>query len=71
MTCREFAATLAPEIRPKCKRPIKVFAVLREPLDWMGSWYRFRQRDGVPDQSGGRTSIRQRILTRASRPMTI
>lgn len=55
MTCREFAATLAPEIRPKCKRPIKVFAVLREPLDWIGSWYRFRQRDGVPDP---RNSIR-------------
>ncbi|MGV8988659.1 MAG: gamma-glutamyl kinase [Cypionkella sp.] len=47
MTYREFMATLEPEIRPNCKRPIEVFAVMREPLDWLGSWYRFRQRDSI------------------------
>lgn len=24
-----------------------VVALMREPLDWLGSWYRYRQRDGI------------------------
>lgn len=26
-----------------------VVALMREPRDWLGSWYRFRQRDDLPD----------------------
>ena len=25
--------------------PFETFGILRHPLDWMGSWYRYRQRD--------------------------
>src|SRR6056297_3893485 len=32
---------------------LTVLAVMREPLDWLGSWYRYRRRDG---QQGERTS---------------
>lgn len=24
-------------------------ALMREPVDWLGSWYRYRQRDDIPD----------------------
>lgn len=27
------------------------FGVIREPADWLFSWYRYRQRDGVPPES--------------------
>lgn len=27
--------------------PFTVVALIREPRDWLGSWYRYRQRDGV------------------------
>ncbi len=27
-----------------------VVALMREPRDWLGSWYRYRQREDVPDQ---------------------
>ena len=26
-------------------------ALMREPIDWLGSWYRYRQRDGIADRS--------------------
>jgi hypothetical protein len=26
---------------------IEVFCVVREPVDWLGSWYRYRRRDGL------------------------
>lgn len=29
---------------------IDVMAVMREPLDWLGSWYRYRQRDSLRGQ---------------------
>ena len=29
------------------KSPIQTVAVMREPLDWLGSWYRYRQRSGL------------------------
>ena len=25
--------------------PFETFGIVRHPLDWMGSWYRYRQRD--------------------------
>ncbi len=30
---------------------LEVLAVMREPLDWLGSWYRFRKRPALRDQS--------------------
>jgi len=49
MTYREFMATLEPQIRARAGRPLEIFAVMRAPLDWVGSWYRFRQRDHIQD----------------------
>ena len=35
-----------------------VIALMREPLDWLGSWYRYRQReDEVPEKSTRGTQL--------------
>lgn len=38
------------------KRPMELVAVMREPVDWLGSWYRYRSRpqlDGKPNSTAG------------------
>ncbi len=30
--------------------PFEVVAMIREPRDWLGSWYRYRQRDALADE---------------------
>lgn len=34
-----------PMFEKVCKTEMDVIAVMREPIDWLGSWYRFRRRD--------------------------
>ncbi|MEM7190462.1 MAG: gamma-glutamyl kinase [Pseudomonadota bacterium] len=31
--------------------PLEVVCLFREPIDWLNSWWRYRNRDGVPDPS--------------------
>ncbi|MFC7705156.1 hypothetical protein ACFQXB_13205 [Plastorhodobacter daqingensis] len=40
---------LAPYLERASGHTFEVVALMREPLDWLGSWYRFRQRDDVMD----------------------
>lgn len=44
---------LGPYLRAVTKADFEVVALMREPLDWLGSWYRFRQRDDIPDSEKG------------------
>lgn len=37
--------------------PFAVVAMIREPRDWLGSWYRFRQRDGMTDAAESTVGI--------------
>jgi len=37
------------------QRPMELMAVIREPLDWLGSWYRYRGRDAI---AGGEKSTK-------------
>ena len=30
--------------------PLETFRIVRQPMDWMGSWYRYRQRDQLKGQ---------------------
>lgn len=30
--------------------PLETVAVIRDPVDWLGSWYRYRARPGIPDK---------------------
>lgn len=39
---------LAPFLEKTANGPFMVVAVMREPLDWLGSWYRFRSRKTLP-----------------------
>lgn len=42
-----------PMIEKFCEGPFEIVAVMREPVDWLGSWYRYRSRDAL---RGTRTS---------------
>lgn len=42
---RQYLNRIRPLLAPLGKRPFESVAVMREPLDWLRSWYRFRSRD--------------------------
>ncbi len=44
---RRYRTQLAPYFEDRGARPMEVMAVIREPIDWLGSWYRYRSRDAV------------------------
>lgn len=46
---RRFRRFLEPFLEHGAKDPFTLIGVMREPLDWLGSWYRYRQRDGMPN----------------------
>lgn len=41
---KRFDRMIAPYALPLMNTPIISVAVIREPIDWLGSWYRYRQR---------------------------
>jgi hypothetical protein len=40
---------LGPYLRAATKEEFEVVALMREPLDWLASWYRFRRREELTD----------------------
>ncbi|WP_134682086.1 gamma-glutamyl kinase [Paracoccus ravus] len=44
---RQYLKRIKPLLAPLGGAPFESVAVLREPLDWLRSWYRFRTRDGL------------------------
>ncbi|GAB4388678.1 sulfotransferase family protein [Albidovulum sp.] len=38
---------IAPFLSQSAGEDFTVVALMREPIDWLGSWYRYRQRDGM------------------------
>lgn len=47
---------LRPMFLKVCDTELELLAVMREPIDWLGSWYRFRQRPfmtGKPNSTHG------------------
>jgi hypothetical protein len=52
-TAQRYRRFLGPWLRAATKADFEVVALMREPLDWLGSWYRFRQRDDIPDAEKG------------------
>ncbi len=56
MNARQFARSLGAEIRARGGAPYTTVAVMREPIDWLGSWFRYRTRDalaGHPNSTSG------------------
>lgn len=47
VTARRYRAQLAPYFENRGRRPMEMMALIREPLDWLGSWYRYRARDEI------------------------
>ena len=53
LTARRWRNQLAPFFDNRGKRQIETIAIIREPRDWLGSWYRYRAR---PEISGSASS---------------
>ncbi|MCB2109982.1 MAG: hypothetical protein H6895_07815 [Defluviimonas sp.] len=45
---RHYWEFIAPYLQRAADEDFMVVAMMREPVSWLGSWYRYRQRDGVP-----------------------
>ncbi len=48
-TVHRFRRFLGPYLEAASKTDWTVVAMMREPRDWLGSWYRFRQREGTEE----------------------
>ena len=48
-TVARFHRFVGPYLAAAAGGPFTVVALMREPRDWLGSWYRYRSRDDIPD----------------------
>ena len=46
-TMRTYEARMEPKVRALCPEEPELVALVREPLDWLGSWFRYRARPGM------------------------
>ena len=46
-----FRRFVGPYLESVAGGPFTVVALMREPQDWLGSWYRYRSRDDIPDEA--------------------
>ena len=46
-----FRRFVGPYLEASAGAPFTVVALMREPRDWLGSWYRYRQREDIGDQA--------------------
>lgn len=46
-TVHRYRRFIGPYLEASSKDTFTVVALMREPRDWLGSWYRYRQRDGI------------------------
>jgi len=51
MTLRRFNRFIRPYLSQTGRDDIETIALMREPLDWLGSWYRYRQRRKISGTS--------------------
>ena len=52
-TAQRYRRFFGPYLRAATKAEFEVVALMREPLDWLASWYRFRSREDIPDEDKG------------------
>ena len=56
VTAQGFRRKVLPFVDPDRRQRLETLAVIREPIDWLGSWYRYRSRpqlDGQPQSTAG------------------
>jgi len=53
MPAHDFRTSYGPYLEARAGEKFTTIALMREPIDWLGSWYRYRQRDelGEKDRS--------------------
>lgn len=59
MSYRKFMKFIAPWIESQtglARRDYDVVSVMREPVDWLGSWYRYRTREGLNNRGSKRAA---------------
>lgn len=56
-TVRRFHRFIGPYLATASGDDFTVTALMREPRDWLGSWYRYRQRQDVTDPKKSTTNI--------------
>ncbi|MEL6426221.1 MAG: gamma-glutamyl kinase [Pseudomonadota bacterium] len=56
MRVRKFNRTIRPLIEHGDRR-IETVAVMRDPVDWLGSWYRYRQRDALAGKANSTADV--------------
>ncbi|KIT17175.1 hypothetical protein [Jannaschia aquimarina] len=57
MNVRRWHAQLAPLFEQRGKRPLRTMAVMREPVDWLGSWWRYRSREALDGSENSTAGI--------------
>ena len=62
---KRFRRFIGPYLEQVSKDPFTVIGVMREPRDWLGSWYRYRQRAGIPDKRKSTAGISFDEIVRA------
>jgi hypothetical protein len=53
-TVHRYRRFIGPYLEAASKDSFTVVALMREPRDWLGSWYRYRQREGIEPQKSTR-----------------
>lgn len=54
---QKFHRFMGPYLETTAGAPFTVVAVMREPLDWLGSWYRYRQREDMGNEKKSTAGI--------------
>ncbi|MBF9036345.1 gamma-glutamyl kinase [Rhodobacterales bacterium HKCCE2091] len=57
LSARRYRAEIEPMVTAKGADPHETVAVIREPIDWLGSWYRYRRRPQLRGQEASTEGI--------------
>lgn len=57
LNLRQYLNRILPLLLPLGGAPFETVAVIREPLDWLRSWYRFRARDALLGQRNSTAGV--------------
>jgi hypothetical protein len=57
VTAQRYRNQLAPFFENRGERKLETMAVIREPIDWLGSWYRYRARPEIAGSAASTAGI--------------
>ncbi|MFQ5437654.1 MAG: sulfotransferase family 2 domain-containing protein [Paracoccaceae bacterium] len=65
MTLRRFDRFIRPYLEKSGMSDVETFALMREPMDWLGSWYRYRRRDQIKGSEKSTSNVSFEEFVRA------